>query len=120
MATSTSLPETGTGSATGSGVDANPLAALGAGVDDLQAVAQAIVDRGELDQVDPAAVQKLLALAISLHVARRQAGVDPDSPAVAPDAIDATEAVIVITDLLKAVNVNLFELTLWNGLGRAS
>ena len=38
---------------------------------------------------------------------------EPKLPAFAPDAVTATEAMIAVTAILKAVNVQVFELGMW-------
>ena len=58
-------------------------------------------------------VQALLARAVKLY-AERAAASDAPLPAFPPDAqITATDAVVTTTAILKAVNVQLFELGMW-------
>jgi hypothetical protein len=38
---------------------------------------------------------------------------EPKLPAFAPDAVTATEAMIAVTAILKAVNLQVFELGMW-------
>jgi hypothetical protein len=60
-----------------------------------------------------AELQALLARAVRLY-AQRAEGADAPLAAFAPDAgVTATEAVIATTAILKAVNVQLFELGMW-------
>jgi hypothetical protein len=58
-------------------------------------------------------VQALLAAAVRIY-AERAEGRDEALPAFPPDAgITATHAMISITAILKAVNVQVFELGMW-------
>ena len=65
------------------------------------------------DAPSDAEIQALLARAVRLY-AERAEGSDQPLPAFGPDAgITATQAVIATTAILKAVNVQLFELGMW-------
>lgn len=60
-------------------------------------------------------VQQLLTAAIKLYVAKREAGTT--IPPFADDELTATEVVVTASNLLKAANLEVFELTMWNGFG---
>ena len=57
-------------------------------------------------------IQSMLAKAVRLY-AERAAEREQALPAFAPDAVTATEAMLAVTAMLKAVNVQVFELGLW-------
>jgi hypothetical protein len=58
-------------------------------------------------------VQALLAAAVRLYAERAEAGDEPLA-AFPPDAdITATHAMLAVTAILKAVNVQVFELGMW-------
>jgi hypothetical protein len=59
-----------------------------------------------------AQVQDMLAKAVRLY-AERAAERDGALPAFAPDAASATEVMVTVTAMLKAVNVQVFELGMW-------
>jgi hypothetical protein len=61
-------------------------------------------------------IQRKLTAAVKAYVARREAGVD-FSP-FEPDAVTATDVAVVATSMLKAVQLEVFELTLWSAWGR--
>jgi hypothetical protein len=70
----------------------------------------AALDGGALDDGD---VQALLAKAVRLYAERME---ERDEPLAAfpPDAgITATQAMVTVSAILKAVNVQLFELGMW-------
>jgi len=62
-------------------------------------------------------VQKLFTAAIRLYVAKRAETGSGFWP-VAEHAVTATEAAVTTTSLLRAVQLELFELSMWNSLGR--
>ena len=57
-------------------------------------------------------IQSMLANAVRLY-AERAAERDGALPAFAPDAVTATEAMVTVTAMLKAVNLQVFELGMW-------
>jgi hypothetical protein len=60
----------------------------------------------------PEVVQKVLELGTRLHSAEMQAG--RRLPAFAPDhGVAATDVMITTTSMLKSVNIQLFELGMW-------
>jgi hypothetical protein len=59
-----------------------------------------------------AQVQNILAKAVRLY-AERAAERDTALPAFAPDAASATDVMVTVTAMLKAVNVQVFELGMW-------
>ncbi len=65
------------------------------------------------DALSDGEIQALLARAVKAY-AERVAADDTPLPAFPPDAqITATDAVVTTTAILKAVNVQLFELGMW-------
>jgi hypothetical protein len=59
-----------------------------------------------------AEVQDMLANAVRLY-AERATERDAALPAFAADAVSATEVMVTVTAMLKAVNVQVFELGMW-------
>jgi hypothetical protein len=57
-------------------------------------------------------IQGMLAKAVRLY-AERAAECDGALPAFAPDAVTATEVMVAVTAMLKAVNLQVFELGMW-------
>ena len=75
-----------------------------------------IVD-GKLDMVSAEALQKLIAAACRVYTARRQAG--EEFAPVAKNSISATDVMITASGLLKAADLAVFELGMWqNWTGR--
>jgi hypothetical protein len=63
-------------------------------------------------QPSDAEIQGMLAKAVRLY-AERAAECDGALPAFAPDAVTATEVMVAVTAMLKAVNLQVFELGMW-------
>ena len=63
-------------------------------------------------RLSDAEIQSMLANAVRLYAARA-AERDGALPAFAPDAITATEAMVTVTAMLKSVNLQVFELGMW-------
>jgi len=63
-------------------------------------------------QPSDAEIQGMLAKAVRLY-AERAAECDGALPAFAPDAVPATEVMVAVTAMLKAVNLQVFELGMW-------
>jgi hypothetical protein len=65
-----------------------------------------------LEGLSDAEIQDTLAKAVRLY-AQRAAERDGALPAFASDAATATEVMVTVTAMLKAVNLQVFELGMW-------
>ena len=79
-------------------------------------IASRLHETGRGREADDAAVQQLLTAAVRLYVQKRIA--EQDVAAFLEDSVTATDVSIVTTAMLEAVDLQLFELTLWHGWGR--
>ncbi len=71
------------------------------------------IDVAAIGSLPDAQLQMLFAAAIKSYAARAEASDEP-LPALAPDSgVTATEAMLVVSAILKAVNVQVFELGMW-------
>jgi len=78
------------------------------------AIAKAVdaaIASGDVSSIADVAVQQLMSAAARLYAARVEQG--GYLAATTPAALNATQGMIVTTGLLRAVNVQLFELGLW-------
>ena len=85
----------------GASADANRLAGV---------LERGIVD-GKLDMVSAEALQKLIAAACRVYTARVEAG-EPIMP-VPKNSISATDVMVTASGLLKAADLAVFELGMW-------
>jgi hypothetical protein len=65
-----------------------------------------------IDRLSDAEIQDMLAKAVRLY-AERASERDGALPAFGPDAATATEVMVTVTAMLKAVNLQVFELGMW-------
>jgi hypothetical protein len=77
----------------------------------LAAVLERSVVDGKLDMVSAEALQKLIAAACRLYTARLEAG-EQFTP-VTRNAISATDVMVTASGLLKAADLAVFELGMW-------
>jgi len=63
------------------------------------------------DAIDRAELQRLLVAVVRLFAAKAEA--DGPFPVAEPGVLTATEVMVTAAALLKAANVNVFELGLW-------
>jgi hypothetical protein len=82
----------------------------------LHEIASHLHETGRGPEVDDEAVQQLLTAAVRLYVQKRIA--EQDLAAFLENTVTATDVSIVTTAMLEAVDLQLFELTLWHGWGR--
>lgn len=85
----------------GASADAERLAAV---------LERGIVD-GKLDMVTIKALQKLIAASCRVYAARAEAG--EDFTPVAKNSISATDVMVTASGLLRAVDLAVFELGMW-------
>jgi hypothetical protein len=69
-----------------------------------------------LTKPNDAEIQAMLAKAVRLY-AERVAESDAPLAAFGPDAANATEVMVTVTAMLKAVNLQVFELGMWQAWG---
>ena len=91
-----------------SAVASNDLAATTASI--AEAI-DAAIEAGDLSGIADSTIQQLMPAAARLYAASAEQG--GYLPATRPGALNATQGMIVTTALLRAVNVQLFELGLW-------
>jgi hypothetical protein len=77
----------------------------------LAAVLEGCIVDGKLDMVSTEALQKLIAAAARLYTARREAG--EEFMPIPKNSISATDVMVTASGLLKAVDLAVFELGMW-------
>lgn len=78
---------------------------------DLIARLEEVVAAGRTDALTQEELQRLVCATVKLYAAKFEA--ESGFPAVPYASINATEAMMTATALLKAANLNVFELGLW-------
>jgi len=72
-----------------------------------------IVSLGDAGAIDDGDVQALLAAAVRIYAERAEARDEPLAAFPSDAGITATHAMLAVTAILKAVNVQVFELGMW-------
>ena len=69
---------------------------------------------GAVSQIDSADIERVLTAAMKLYAAKVEAdGAPVPPPPVSAETLTPTEAVVVISETMRAVNLNLFDLSMW-------
>lgn len=80
------------------------------------ALSEAALDSGRTADVPDAAVQRLFAAALRLHARKteeEQRHFPPVGPLAGGDAVMTTDIAVAVTELLRAADLNLFDLSMW-------
>jgi hypothetical protein len=75
-------------------------------------IAERALASGDAAQVDSADIERVLTAAMQLYAAKAE-GVATPAPPVSAEKLTPTEAVVVISETMRAVNLNLFDLSMW-------
>jgi hypothetical protein len=67
---------------------------------------------GVASQIDSGEIERVLTAAMKLYAAKAD-GVATPAPPVSADKLSPTEAVVVISETMRALNLNLFDLSMW-------
>jgi hypothetical protein len=87
-------------------------AALAQQAGDLARLVDAMLAQSDASGVPEEAIQRGLTALVKLYAARWEAGAR-FAPVLPNDGVSATAALILVTALLQAVHVELFELGMW-------
>jgi hypothetical protein len=76
------------------------------------AAAERALKSGRLDTVSDAEIARVMTAAVRLYAAKSD--VDGDTPApVEPEKLTPTDVVVTVTQLIRAVGLNLWDLSMW-------
>src|SRR5665647_510976 len=76
------------------------------------AAERALADQ-QTEKISDAAVQQLLTAGIRLFACKMEMEQRYFSPLTGHDAVTATEGAMLMTELMRAVDLNLFDLSMW-------
>ncbi|MBX9701874.1 MAG: hypothetical protein K2X74_20735 [Acetobacteraceae bacterium] len=88
-------------------------AALAAAAETALAAAEAALAAERTAAIDDATVQRLLAAGIRLFARKTEEERRHFPPVPGPEAVTPTEAAVLAVELLRTVNINLFDLSMW-------
>ncbi|HKX17118.1 MAG TPA: hypothetical protein VJT33_03805 [bacterium] len=63
-------------------------------------------------EIASADIERAMSAAVKLYAAKTESGNAP-APPVASDRVTPTEVVVVVSEMLRAVDVSLFDLAMW-------
>jgi hypothetical protein len=86
---------------------------LTAAASDAYAATQAVLSADATNEISDEAVQQLLTAGTKLFARKMEMEGRYFSPLASPDAVTATEGAILMTELMRAVDLNLFDLSMW-------
>jgi hypothetical protein len=90
----------------------NPGAEFGSVAAAFAAVAEDTLTSGMASEVVNSDLERVLTAAVKLYAAK--AGAEPTPPPpVSADKITPTEIVVIVSELMRAGNLNLFDLSMW-------
>jgi hypothetical protein len=78
----------------------------------LAGMAERALVTGTVSQIVSGDIERVLTAVMKVYAAKAEGEVTPPSP-VSADKITPTEIVVVISETMRAVNLNLFDLSMW-------
>jgi hypothetical protein len=72
----------------------------------------AALQRGELDAIPDAALRRVLTAAVKAYAAKAEAG-DGELAPFEADAVTATETAVTTCAMIRAADLNLFDIAMW-------
>ena len=95
------------------GGGAEPVGAeFGRSAEALAGMAERALSAGAASQIASGDIERVLTAMMKLYAAKAEAEATPPPP-VSADKITPTEVVVVISETMRAVNLNLFDLSMW-------
>ena len=80
--------------------------------DDFCAAARDALKRGQPDAISDRALQQVLTAAVKVYAAKVERR-GHDVPPFAPNAVTATESVVTACGLIRAADLNMFDVAIW-------
>ena len=91
----------------------DPVVRLDAAAREASAAAIETLAAGTTERIPDEAVQQLLTAGMKLFARKMELEGRYFSPITGPDAVTATEGAMLMTELMRAVDLNLFDLSMW-------
>jgi hypothetical protein len=83
-----------------------------AGGEAFVATAEQALAAGDLDRISDAELERVMTAAVRLYAAKADAsGATP--PPIAADRVTPTDIVVVVSEMIRAVGLNLWDLSMW-------
>ena len=79
---------------------------------DFVEAAERALSSGQLGQVSDAELERIMTAAVRLYAAKSESDKPPAQP-ITPSAVTPTEVVVMASDLIRAVGLNLWDVSMW-------
>jgi hypothetical protein len=76
-------------------------------------LAERVLDEGAAPQIVSTDIERMLTVAMKLYAAKAADIEGTPPPPVSADQITATDVVTVVSEAMRAMNLNLFDLSMW-------
>jgi hypothetical protein len=94
-------------------VGACPARTFGSAAAAIAETAEQVLASGAVAQINSGDIERVLTAAMKLYAARAEADGAAVPPPVSADKLTPTEAVLVISETMRAIDLNLFDLSMW-------
>jgi hypothetical protein len=90
---------------------AQPIEVHSPAADFVEAAERALAS-GKLEQVSDAELERVMTAAVRLYAAKAELADSPPPP-VSPESVTPTDIVVTVSALIRAVGLNLWDLSMW-------
>jgi hypothetical protein len=80
--------------------------------DDFVEATERALAAGQPGQVSDAELERVMTAAVRLYAAKTETDKPPAQP-ITPSAVTPTDVVVTVSDLIRAVGLNLWDLSMW-------
>jgi len=80
--------------------------------DDFVEATERALAAGQPGQVSDAELERVMTAAVRLYAAKTETDKPPAQP-ITPSAVTPTEIVVTVSDLIRAVGLNLWDVSMW-------
>jgi len=80
--------------------------------DDFVEAAELALSSGQPEQISDAELERVMTAAVRLYAAKAETDTPPAQP-ITPSAVTPTEIVVTVSDLIRAVGLNLWDVSMW-------
>jgi hypothetical protein len=96
-------------------------AAFGAAAGAFASAAEQVLAAGDYSAVDSSDLERVLSAAVKLYAVKTEAGTPgaAAAPPVSAARVTPTEVVVAVSEMLRAVDVSVFDLAMWYRRGGA-
>ena len=78
---------------------------------DFVAAAERALETGKLDGVSDAELERVMTAAVRLYAAKAESDAPP--AVIAPERVTPTDIVVTVSALIRAVGLNLWDVSMW-------